>query len=61
MNNQTAQIANDFLQHQMQLGMMGSPKSGNIFGADTVGTHSRIYSYHFIYEYLFVQVSEIQF
>ena len=43
------------------MGMMSSPKNGNIFEADVVGGHSRIYSYHFIYEYLFVQVSEMQF
>ena len=67
MDPQQAQIANDFMQKQMQLGMMGSPRQAslvnpnNIFEADQVGGHSRIYSYHFIYEYLFVQVSELQF
>ena len=40
------------------MGMMGSPKNGNIFAAENVGGHSRVYSYHFIYDYLFVQVSE---
>ena len=38
--------------------MMGSPKNANPFAAENVGGHSRVYSYHFIYEYLFVQVSE---
>ena len=40
---------------------MGSPKNANIFAAENVGGHSRVYSYHFIYEYLFVQVSEQQY
>lgn len=40
---------------------MHSPRNGSQIFQDNNTTHARVYSYHYIYDYLFVQVTEEQY